>query len=88
MNIKNIKKLIAATTAALTVFASMAAVPAADDAPSLFGSSAITVSAKASTKVITEADMDAFHEMSYEIAEKYLTTEVEKRWKEVIEQTI
>jgi len=39
-------------------------------------------------RLFSEADMDAFHEMSYEIAEKYLTTEVEKRWKEVIEQTI
>ncbi len=60
MNTKNFKKFIAATTAALTVFASFAAAPSADNSASLFSSSAITVSAKASTKVITESDMDAF----------------------------
>jgi glycosyltransferase involved in cell wall biosynthesis len=31
-------------------------------------------------KLFTEADMEAFHEHSYQKAKEYLTTEVEKRW--------
>jgi accessory Sec system glycosylation protein GtfA len=38
-------------------------------------------------RLFTEADMEAFHRHSYEKARAYLTSEVEKRWKELIEQT-
>lgn len=39
-------------------------------------------------ELFSRESIDTFHEASYEIAKKYLTTEVEKKWKEVIEQTI
>lgn len=39
-------------------------------------------------RMFTEADMEAFHEHSYEKAHKYLTDEVEKRWEQTIKQTI
>ena len=34
----------------------------------------------------TEADMEAFHQHSYEKAKAYLTTEVEKRWDKILNQ--
>lgn len=37
-------------------------------------------------KLFTEADMETFHENSYKIAEKFLTTEVEKKWQKLIEK--
>ena len=36
-------------------------------------------------RLFTEADLDSFHEHSYKIAENYLTEEVEKRWKKVVQ---
>jgi accessory Sec system glycosylation protein GtfA len=36
-------------------------------------------------RLFTEADLEAFHRHSYERAEEYLTVEVEKRWREVLE---
>jgi accessory Sec system glycosylation protein GtfA len=36
-------------------------------------------------RLFTEADIEAFHQHSYEKAQAYLTTEVEKRWKEALE---
>ena len=44
--------------------------------------------AEAMVRLFTEADMDAFHEHSYEKAKEYLTTEVEKRWALLLKQTI
>lgn len=38
-------------------------------------------------RLFTEADLDAFHKHSYEKAECYLTTEVEKRWATILKQT-
>jgi accessory Sec system glycosylation protein GtfA len=38
-------------------------------------------------RLFTEADMESFHRHSYEKAHGYLTSEVEKRWKKIIEQT-
>ena len=35
-------------------------------------------------QLFTEADLPAFHGHSYKIAEKYLTSEVEKRWNNLI----
>lgn len=37
-------------------------------------------------RLFTEADLDAFHRHSYEKAQAYLTTEVEKRWAEILRQ--
>lgn len=37
-------------------------------------------------RLFTEADMEAFHEHSYEKANTYLTTEVEKRWATTVNQ--
>lgn len=39
-------------------------------------------------KLFAEADMEAFHEHSYQKAKEYLTTEVEKRWALLLKQTI
>lgn len=36
-------------------------------------------------QLFTKADLEEFHRKSYEKAQKYLTVEVEKRWKEMIE---
>ena len=44
--------------------------------------------AECMVKLFTEADLDAFHEHSYEKAKNYLTTEVEKRWALLLKQTI
>lgn len=38
-------------------------------------------------RLFTEADMENFHKRSYEKAEEYLTTEVEKRWAIMLKQT-
>ena len=66
MNSKNFKKFIAATTAALTIFTSMAAVPASDNNASLFGSSAITVSAASNKQYSTIAkEMKKFPQGKY-----------------------
>jgi len=35
-------------------------------------------------RLFKEADLDAFHKHSYEKAQTYLTTEVEKRWKDLL----
>ena len=35
-------------------------------------------------KLFTEADLDSFHNHSYEKAKKFLTSEVEKRWEEAV----
>lgn len=40
--------------------------------------------AKSIIRLFTEADMEAFHEHSYEKAQEYLTEEVEKRWEKTI----
>ena len=37
-------------------------------------------------RLFTEADLEEFHKHSYEKASNYLTSEVEKRWKTLIEQ--
>ncbi len=37
-------------------------------------------------RLFTEADLEAFHEHSYEKAQNYLTTEVEKRWATIIQE--
>ena len=37
-------------------------------------------------ELFTAADLDEFHKNSYEKAKEYLTVEVEKRWKTLIEQ--
>ena len=34
--------------------------------------------------LFTEADLDSFHEHSYEKAKGFLTKEVERKWKEVV----
>ena len=36
-------------------------------------------------KTFKEADLDAFHKHSYEVASGYLTSEVEKKWKTIME---
>lgn len=41
--------------------------------------------AECMVRLFTEADLKAFHEHSYKKAEEYLTTEVEKRWKMLLE---
>lgn len=41
--------------------------------------------AECMVRLFTEADLEAFHEHSYKKAEEYLTTEVEKRWKMLLE---
>lgn len=43
--------------------------------------------AEAIVRMFTEADLDAFHVHAYEKAQNYLTTEVEKRWATLLEQT-
>ncbi len=35
-------------------------------------------------RLFTEADMEAFHQHSYEKAKSYLTEEVEKKWRELL----
>lgn len=40
--------------------------------------------AEAMTNMLLHDNMDAFHERSYEIAKEYLTSEVEKKWKELV----
>lgn len=40
--------------------------------------------AEAMTNMLLHDNMDAFHERSYEIAREYLTSEVEKKWKELL----
>lgn len=35
-------------------------------------------------RLFTEADLDSFHEHSYEKAQKFLTSEVEQRWKSLV----
>ena len=42
--------------------------------------------AECMVKLFTEADLEAFHEHSYEMAKNYLTTEVEKRWALLLKQ--
>ena len=44
--------------------------------------------AEAIIRMFTEADMEQFHAHSYEKAQNYLTTEVEKRWATLIKQTM
>lgn len=44
--------------------------------------------AECMVKMFTEADLNSFHEHSYEKAKNYLTTEVEKRWALLLKQTI
>ena len=39
-------------------------------------------------KMFTEDDLEKCHEISYEIAETFLTKEVEKKWKTIIETLI
>ena len=39
-------------------------------------------------RMFTEADMEAFHRHSYEKAKRYLTAEVEKGWKDIINQIV
>ena len=38
-------------------------------------------------RIFTEADMESFHKHSYEKAKEYLTVEVEKRWKNLLNQS-
>lgn len=40
--------------------------------------------AKAVVKVFKEVDLDKFHEHSYEVAKKYLSSEVDKKWAEAL----
>lgn len=42
---------------------------------------------EAIVRLFTEADMEAFHSHAYKKAENYLTTEVEKRWATLLQQT-
>lgn len=35
-------------------------------------------------RLFTEADLNSFHEHSYHKAEKFLTKEVEQRWKQIV----
>ena len=42
--------------------------------------------ADAIIRLFTEADMEAFRARSYELAEGYLTSEVEKKWATLIEE--
>ena len=35
--------------------------------------------------MFTEADLDSFHACSYRIAERYLTSEVEEKWKKLFQ---
>ncbi len=44
--------------------------------------------AECMVRLFTEADLEAFHTHSYEKAKGYLTTEVEKRWSKLLNQTI
>ena len=44
--------------------------------------------ANAMIKLLTEDDMDECHKNSYKKAEEYLTSEVEKKWKRLVEKTI
>lgn len=44
--------------------------------------------ARAIIKLFANEDMDGVHEHSYEKAKEYLTEEVEKRWKNLLEKTI
>ena len=44
--------------------------------------------AECMVRLFTEADLEAFHEHSYEKATSYLTAEVEKRWALLLNQTI
>lgn len=37
-------------------------------------------------RLFTEADLEAFHKHSYEKAQNYLTTEVEKRWATIVQE--
>lgn len=39
-------------------------------------------------RMFTEADMEAFHRHSYEKAKRYITAEVEKGWKDIINQIV
>lgn len=39
-------------------------------------------------RLFTEADMEAFHQHSYEKAKEYLTTEVEKKWEKTVMETM
>lgn len=39
-------------------------------------------------RMFTEADLEKFHQHSYEKAQNYLTSEVEKRWAKLINQTM
>lgn len=39
-------------------------------------------------RLFTEADLEAFRQHSYEKAQSYLTVEVEKKWKDVLDKTI
>jgi len=48
----------------------------------------ISTLAESIVRMFTEADMAAFHENSYKKAEGYLTTEVEKRWANLLNQTM
>mgnify|MGYP003303074961 CR=1 FL=1 len=43
--------------------------------------------AESIVRMFKEADMEAYHKHSYEKAENYLTTEVEKRWATLLKQT-
>ena len=44
--------------------------------------------AKSIVRLFTEADLDQFHEHSYEKAKTYLTEEVQRRWATTLDQTI
>ena len=35
-------------------------------------------------RLFTEADLESFHKHSYDKAKTYLTTEVEKKWKNIL----
>lgn len=38
--------------------------------------------------LFTRADLEAFHARSYEIAQEYMTSEVEKRWDALLRKTM
>ncbi|MDO4514436.1 MAG: accessory Sec system glycosyltransferase GtfA [Lachnospiraceae bacterium] len=44
----------------------------------------IQLLADAMTRLLTQDDLEACHKHSYEIASRYLTSEIEKKWKEVV----
>lgn len=50
------------------------------------GSERVEKLAECIIRLFTEADLEAFHKRSYEKAEEYLTTEVQKRWELALKQ--